>query len=136
LRYLKAEIVRLLLDHFGSDSRRIEHALEVFIEAECRRRAMPDPEIYDAEIVTAVALLHDVGIKPSEEKYGYNNGRTQEELGPPIAERLLTGIAFPQEKIPVVCEIIGNHHSPSRYDYPELELLKIADRIVNRRDEG
>ena len=31
-----------------------------------------------------------------------------------------------------VCEIIGNHHSPSRYDYVELEILKEADRIVNK----
>jgi acetyl esterase len=32
----------------------------------------------------------------------------------------------------IVKDIIGNHHSPSRYGYPELALLKEADRIVNR----
>jgi len=36
----------------------------------------------------------------------------------------------------MVKEIVGNHHSPSRYDYPELEVLKEADRIVNREESG
>jgi hypothetical protein len=31
--------------------------------------------------------------------------------------------------------VIGNHHSPSRYDYPELVVLKEADRIVNRDEK-
>ena len=35
-------------------------------------------------------------------------------------------------KTEIVCNIISNHHSPSRYDYPELEVLKQADMIVNR----
>ena len=86
----------------------------------------------DYDIVIASALLHDVGIKPSEEKFGYNNGKTQEEYGPPVAEELLRSIDFPGDKTAKVCEIIGNHHSPSRYDYTELRLLKEADRIVNK----
>jgi HD superfamily phosphodiesterase len=85
----------------------------------------------DDEIVIAAALLHDIGIKQSEAELGYNNGITQEKYGPPIAEDLLTKIEFPAQKTETVCNIIGNHHSKSRYDYPELEVLKKADRIVN-----
>jgi HD superfamily phosphodiesterase len=132
--YLKAQITRLLLDHFADDNRRIEHALEVLCEAE---QLLNEPGYADCdpEIVIAASLLHDVGIKPSEAELGYNNGKTQEKYGPPIAGRLLESIYFPPAKTTVVKEIIGNHHSPSRYDYPELELLKKADRIVNLKDE-
>jgi hypothetical protein len=63
---------------------------------------------------------------------GYNNGKTQEEYGPPVAEGLLRDMGFPPDKIVKVCEIISNHHSRSRYDYVELRILKEADRIVNR----
>jgi len=35
----------------------------------------------------------------------------------------------------IVKQIIGNHHSPSRYPYPELALLKEADLIVNKAEE-
>ena len=89
----------------------------------------------DTDIVVACALLHDVGIKVSEEKHGYNNGKTQEEYGPGVAEEMLNSIAFPAEKIKIVKNIIGNHHSASRYDYPELAVLKEADRIVNRDED-
>ena len=82
----------------------------------------------------ACALLHDLGIKVSEERHGYNNGKTQEEYGPAEAGRLLNAIGFPADKTEIVKNIIGNHHSPSRYDYPELAVLKEADKIVNRDD--
>jgi len=128
---LRAQVVRVLVEYFGADDRRIEHALRVWHHAEILMEGHPP---CDPEIVTACALLHDVGIKVSEDKLGYNTGATQEEYGPPVAERLLTSIGFPCEKIEVVKHIIGNHHSRSRYDYPELVVLKEADRIVNRDD--
>lgn len=127
--YCKGKLVKLLADYFGNDFRRITHALEVLKHCE---RIVEGKEDYDYEILVASALLHDIGIKKSEELLGYNNGKTQEEYGPPIAEGLLAGIGFPSEKGKKVCEIIGNHHSCTRYDYIELEVLKEADRIVNR----
>lgn len=129
MEYCKGKITKLLVDYFGNDFRRITHALEVLKYAEQIMENTPD---CDHDIVIASALLHDVGIKPSEEKFGYNNGKTQEEYGPPVAEALLERIGFPNEKTSKVCEIIGNHHSPSRYDYPELKVLKEADRVVNK----
>jgi putative nucleotidyltransferase with HDIG domain len=132
MEYVKGKIAKLLVDHFQADVRRIHHALEVLKEAE---RIMERTQGCDVDIVIAAALLHDVGIKPSEEKLGYNNGRTQEEFGPPVVEELLGRIAFPPEKIARVARIVGNHHSPSRFDDCELEVLKEADRIVNRQAE-
>lgn len=131
MKYLRAQLMRSLVDYFGNDHRRIEHALRVLHHAETVMMRRPE---CDPDIVIAVALLHDVGIKVSEEKHGYNNGRTQEEYGPPVAAQLLERIGFPGEKIEVVKRIIGNHHSPARYDYPELAVLKEADLIVNRDD--
>ena len=124
--------MRVLAEYFGSDDRRIEHALRVLHHAD---RIMDDRAGCDADIVIASALLHDVGIKVSEEKHGYNNGKTQEEYGPPLAEDLLNAIGFPPDKTEIVKNIIGNHHSPSRYEYPELAVLKEADQIVNRDEK-
>ena len=117
-----------MIGFFGDDDRRIEHALRVLFHAE---HIMTGYEGYDLETVLATALFHDVGIRVSEEKHGFQDGKKQELYGPPAAEELLTSIGFPQAKIEKVKEIIGNHHSPSRYDYVELEILKKADRIVN-----
>ncbi len=132
MEYPKAKITRLLIGYFEDDNRRIEHAFAVLKEAELLQ--IKSDTAYDDEIVIAAALLHDIGIKISEEKLGYNNGKTQEEFGPPAAEELLKSIDFPLAKIATVKDIISNHHSPSKYDYPELELLKKADRIVNNNE--
>ena len=127
--YVKGSIAKLLVDYFGSDVRRINHALEVLRHCE---GIAEHTDGWDYEVLVASALLHDIGIRRSEELPGYNNGKTQEEYGPPVAGELLAGIGFPPDKTAKVCEIIGNHHSPSRYDYVELHILKEADRAVNR----
>jgi len=129
MNYCKGRVTKLLVDYFDDDFRRITHALEVLKHAE---RIMENTENCDFEVLVAAALLHDIGIKQSEEILGYNNGKTQEEYGPPIAEKLLESINFPSAKTRIVCEMIGNHHSRSRYDYVELKVLKEADRIVNK----
>ena len=120
-----------MIDFFEDDDCRIDHAFQVLHHAE---RLMIDRDDCDEDLVIAVALLHDGGIKPSEAELGYNDGKTQEAYGPPIAEKLLKAIGFPPETIKKAMAIIGNHHSPSRVDYPELEVLKAADRIVNRNE--
>lgn len=131
MKTTRAKIVRLLVAYFGTDDRRIEHALKVLFHAEQIYKAAPEG---DEDIIIAVALLHDIGIKVSEQELGYNTGKTQEQYGPPIAQQLLASIAFPPEKLEIVKQIIGNHHSPSRYAYPELKILKEADRIVNQQE--
>ena len=129
--YWKGKITKLLVDYFQYDFRRITHALEVLKYAE---QIIEKVQGYDYDVLIASALLHDVGIKRSEEILGYNNGKTQEAYGPPVAGELLRSIGFPADKIARVSEIIGNHHSPSRYDYVELKILKEADRIVNKME--
>lgn len=128
---LKGKLIKSLVDFFGTDYRRITHAIEVLKYAEI---TMEQHLHVDEEVVIASAILHDIGIKPSEAELGYNNGKTQELYGPPLAREILQQVQFPPEKIAKVAQIIGNHHSPSRYDYPELSILKTADRIVNQRD--
>ena len=129
--YFKGKVVKLLVNYFDSDYRRITHALEVLKHSE---KIAEGAGVCDYEVLVASALLHDIGIKKSEELLGYNNGKTQEEYGPPVAEELLKRISFDPDKIVKVCEIISNHHSPSRHDYIELKILKEADRIVNKSE--
>jgi HD superfamily phosphodiesterase len=129
MEHLKAKIMRQLVEFFGNDDRRIDHAIDVLINCEFIKDTLDEP--CDDDVLTACALLHDVGIKPVEEKHGHNTGQMQEEYGPDIARELLSRIGFPAYKMEKVMQIIANHHSISKYDYIELSILKEADRIVN-----
>jgi HD superfamily phosphodiesterase len=131
--YCKARIVEALITYFETDYRRIEHALSVLKHTE---RIAELRSGWDYEVLVAAALLHDIGIKPAEKLHGYNNGPLQEQFGPPEAQRLLYAMGFPEEKTTKVMQIIGNHHSRSRFDYIELEILKQADAIVNKAEES
>ena len=77
MEHTRAKISRVLINYFENDDQRIEHAFRVLYHSE---NVMKKYDGYDEEVVIACALLHDIGIKISEEKYGYNNGKTQEEL--------------------------------------------------------
>ena len=131
MQYTEAKITKLLVGFFEDDFRRIDHAQRVLHYS---KKIAAQKGGADLDVVIACALLHDVGIKPAEEQFGYNNGKLQEEYGPTIAGELLQSIHFSPEQIVKVKEIIGNHHSPSRYPYVELDILKEADAIVNKAD--
>jgi len=132
MEYIKGKVTKILVEYFKNDYRRITHALDVLKYSE---KLIENIDEYDYDIVISVALLHDVGIKKSEEVLGYNNGNTQEQYGPSIAKELLNNIGLDSDKINKICEIIGNHHSKSRYDYVELKILKEADQMVNKREQ-
>ena len=127
---LKGQLIKTMVDFFEQDYRRITHAIEVLKQAEL---LLGHYDNVDEELI-ASAVLHDVGIKPSEAELGYNDGKTQEQYGPAVAEQLLEQIGFDGDKTIKVAQIVGNHHSKARYDYVELEILKLADTIVNRLD--
>jgi len=131
MEYIKGRVTKILTDYFENDYRRITHALDVLKYSE---KIIENMRNYDYDIVVSAALLHDVGIKKSEDILGYNNGKTQEKYGPAIARELLSITGLSSDKINKICEIIGNHHSKSRFDYVELEILKEADKIVNKME--
>lgn len=115
---------------FGDDTRRIAHALEVASHA-LRIQAAEGGE---RDIVTMASLLHDVGIKLAEERFGSSAGHYQEELGPPVAGEILKRLGVEEEKIATVKELIAHHHTPGKITTKEFACLWDADFIVNLRE--
>jgi len=123
---VRAEMERF----FGDDVRRIAHALEVSLHA-LRIQAA---EGGHRDIVTMASLLHDVGIKPAEERYGSNAGHYQEKLGPPIAGEILGKLGMGEDMIATVKELIAYHHTPGKISTKEFACLWDADFIMNLRE--
>ncbi len=128
---LLGRVEAVMRDYFGTDLRRIDHALRVTGFAEELLRH----EQGDRLVVIAAALLHDIGIREAERKYGSSAGDLQEREGPPVAREILTELAFDESVIAEVCEIIASHHSPGEVDTDNFRIIWDADWLVNLGDE-
>jgi hypothetical protein len=124
---LKGRLLQALEEHFGRDSRRIRHAQAVLAEAE----GLAAQEAADWHIVVPAALLHDVGLKAAEEKYGSDEPRYQEQEGPPLARAILLKLGLQLRDIEEVCDIVGHHHSPRAADTANFGVVYDADCLVN-----
>lgn len=82
-------------------------------------------------ILELTAILHDIGIRPSEEKHGFCNGKMQEEAGPPFAREILESLAIAEHIIKRVCYLIANHHTYDNVDGLDYRILLEADFLVN-----
>jgi len=121
------QVRQAMEDHFGEDSRRIAHALQVTAYAE-ELLTFIDA---DPSVTLAAAYLHDIGIPAAERKFGSCAGPYQEQEGPPVARALLAGLGAPAPLIETVCAMVGKHHTPGGIDSPEFRILWDADALVN-----
>jgi len=128
---IRDKLIRQMKGVFGGDLKRISHAMAVLGYAE----RIQTVEGGDEAVVTAAAILHDIGIHQAELKYKSAAGKYQEIEGPPIAEKILNEEGFDVKKIEHICKIIANHHSAKNIDTPEFRVIWDADWLVNIPDE-
>ena len=83
------------------------------------------------EILEVTAVLHDIGIKVSEEKYQSSAGCYQEIEGPAIARKILEQLGYDEVFIERVCYIIAHHHTYHEIDRLDFQILVEADFLVN-----
>lgn len=128
-------IMERMIGYFGTDIRRINHALKVYSFSRVISRNL----IIDEKqflIIDATALLHDIGIREAEEKYHSSAGNYQEKEGPAIARRLLSDSNLETDVINRICHIIGNHHSYKKIDGVDFQILVEADLLVNMYEDS
>ncbi|MBN1806757.1 MAG: HD domain-containing protein [Sedimentisphaerales bacterium] len=131
LKAIREELISCMKDVFGTDQKRIEHALTVLDYAE----QIHNIEGGDPLIVRAAATLHDIGIHQAERKHNSSAGKYQEIEGPPIARGILEKQNISDEAIEHICKIIANHHSARDIDTIEFRIIWDADNIVNLSDD-
>jgi hypothetical protein len=128
---IRDRLMQALRDVFGGDAGRIGHALTVLEYADRIREVEGGSPV----VVKAAALLHDVGIPEAERRYGSAAGNYQEQLGPPIAKRIMADIPLEPDVVAHVCRIIGSHHSGRDIDTLEFRTIWDADWLVNLPEE-
>ena len=128
---LKDTILLKMVDFESGCPGRVQHFLKVFQFA----RIIADAEGMTGEareILDVAALMHDIGIRPCEEKYGRCTGKMQEEEGPAYARAMLAEAGCTSEKLTErVCWLIAHHHTYDDFDGLDYRILIEADYLVN-----
>ena len=125
-----------MTEWFSGDPKRIQHFAKVhyFSSLIGREECTAD----ELEIVETAAIVHDIGIKPSEEKYGKGNcdGKKQEILGIKPAREMLEELSADENLISRVCFLVGHHHTYDNIQDKALQVLIEADFIVNAFEDN
>ena len=82
-------------------------------------------------VAECAALVHDIGIRPAEEKYGASDGKLQEQEGPSHARVLLEKLGLEGADIDRICYLVGHHHTYTGIDGLDYQILVEADFLVN-----
>jgi predicted HD phosphohydrolase len=125
-----ASVAISMMEKNRGDQKRIEHSLKVFSYAQALGK-LEGLNTEQQQILELTALLHDIGIHVSEQKYNSSAAHYQELEGPAVAEEILRNLSVPQHIIERVCFIISRHHTYSAIDGPEFQLLVESDFLVN-----
>ena len=130
------EVVHKMIMFDRKDPRRIQHFLKVYMFAALigKMEGLPPKQ---QKILEIAAILHDIGIHPAEKKYGFSNGKLQEQEGPAYARELLNEIGgYEPELIDRVCFLIAHHHTYAGVDELDWQILMEADFLVNSFEKG
>lgn len=129
------ELKKSMIEYYTSDPKRIQHFLKVHSLA----KLIGEQEGLDEKtqfILESAALVHDIGIKPAEEKYGSCSGSLQEKEGPAPAEKMLKALDYEQSDIERICYLVAHHHTYDNIDNADYQILVEADFLVNLYEDS
>ena len=120
-----------MINYDNGDPKRIQHTTKVHAYASL----IGIGEKLDEEtqfILESAALVHDIGIKASEKKFGHQNGKLQEQEGPAVARELLAQIGgYTVQQIERICWLVAHHHTYHVCEDLDYQILIEADFLVN-----
>ena len=119
-----------MMEYYGGDPARLQH----FVKVHSFSRIIGIKEGLSGKeqlILEAAAYVHDIGIKPAEEKFGSSAGPYQEKEGPSVAEAMLGELGFAEDVISRVSYLVGHHHTYKNIDGMDYQILVEADFLVN-----
>ena len=127
--------IKKMVEFDGGDPKRIQHFLKVYQFAHVIGVEEGISEELQ-KILDLAAILHDIGIRPSEEKYGRCDGKLQEQEGPVYAMQLLKEFSeVTEEERDRICYLIGHHHTYQNVEGMDYQILLEADFLVNAYED-
>ena len=127
---MQTKLINEMIAYEEGVPQRIHHFLKVYGFA----KTIGVLEVLDAEtqqILEAAAIVHDIGIRPSLEKYGSDAGPYQEREGVAPAHSMLSACGYSPAVVERVCYLVAHHHTYRDMDGVDYQILVEADFLVN-----
>ena len=135
MKFQHAKLIQAMVEYDKGDVPRIQHFMKVhdFAVTIAQLENVDEDTLI---ILETAAILHDIGIHVSEQKYGNCNGKHQEEEGPAVAIKLLKKVGgYTEQQIERVCFLIAHHHTYKDVDGIDWQILLEADFLVNAYED-
>ena len=125
-----------MIDYNNGDPKRIQHTTKVHAYASMigRIEGLDEETLF---ILESAALVHDIGIRASEQKYGHQNGKLQEQEAPAVAREMLRRLGgYSERQIERICWLVGHHHTYHVCEDLDYQILIEADFLVNLYEDN
>lgn len=126
-----AKLLSAMIHYNKGDALRIQHLVKVhsFAATIGNLEQIDENSLF---ILETAAIVHDIGIHLSEEKYGSSNGKYQEIEGPAEADKMLRELGgYTEGQIERVKYLVGHHHTYTNILGIDYQILVEADFLVN-----
>ena len=116
--------------YYNGQPHRVQHFMKVYAYSKMigELEGLSDRE---QDILEVAAIVHDIGIKVSEEKYGDCIGKHQEEESAALIEEFFADSDLPKEFVDRVSYIVSHHHTINGIDGIDYQIMIEADYLVN-----
>ena len=132
---LTNKLIEEMISYNRGDAKRIQHFIKVhsFAKLIGETEDLSPAELF---VLETAAVVHDIGIKPSEAKYGRCDGKLQEQEGPEPARELLEKLGYENTVVERVCYLVAHHHTYENVEGLDYRILLEADFLVNLYEDG
>lgn len=130
-----ARLIQAMVEYDRGDVPRIQHFMKVhdFAVTIAQLEGVNEEIVF---VLETAAILHDIGIHVSEQKYGNCNGKHQEEEGPAEARKVLAQVGgYTPGQTERVCFLIAHHHTYKNVEGIDWQILLEADFLVNAYED-
>lgn len=129
------DLIIKMTEFNDGDPKRIQHLIKVFEFAHIIgvKEGLDEKAL---KILDMASIMHDIGIRPAEQKYGKCNGKLQEQEGPAYAREMLSEFSgVSAEEVERVCYLIAHHHTYENVEGLDYRILLEADFLVNAMED-
>lgn len=132
---ISSKLIFKTINYFDADVKRINHFIKVHSFARIIGMC-ENIQGFERAALELTAIVHDIGIKVSEAKYGSAAGKYQELEGPGAAKPILKSLDLDEDMINRILFLIAHHHTYKDVTGLDYQILLEADFIVNAGEDN